>query len=127
MDLESINKQLYKSLNVLYKNYRDNRFCSQQPCKHTGLQHRISSHGYTAAIFLQSHLQTNREARSLSGEADNSNKADNLTKSDNSVVQWVGRAAANKEKGKVILREHCFEGIQMSTLLQNLRVGSFAF
>ena len=36
----------------------------------------------------------------MTGEADNFNKADNLTKSDNGVVQWVGRATANKEKGK---------------------------
>lgn len=74
---------------------------------------------------LHSSLKTNRKGRSLSGEADNLNKADNLTHMDNSAVQWVGRSTTHMKQWEVILWEHYFEGIQVSTplvcLLFNLR------
>lgn len=76
---------------------------------------------------LHSWAGTNRKVRSSPGRADNFHQGDSLTQSDSSGVQRVGRATANKDQGKSDLQEHCSEGTQMSTLLQYLKVGLFAF
>lgn len=77
--------------------------------------------------WLHSWVGTNRKARSSPGRADNFNQGDSLTQSDSGGLQGVGRATANEDQGRSDLQEQCFEGTQMSTLLQYLKVGLFAF
>lgn len=94
-----MNKRLYKTINVLYKNSSDKRFSSEQS------RRRAASQAARAAVLAGQPrrfaplLRTDSKARSLTGEADNFRKADRLTKSDSAAVQGVGRATANKGTG----------------------------